>query len=274
MADLAAIAGRLVGVGGVVGVLLGGSRARGTHHPDSDVDLGVYYRPPLDVDGLAALARELAGPDATVTRPGDWGPWVDGGAWLSVDGVAVDWVYRDVDRVRTAWRGAQDGRVAWQAQVGHPLGVLDVWYAAEVALGVVLADPSGELTRLHTAAAEYPEALAATLVARLPEAGFTLAIARKTLHRGDVTYVAGCLFRALGVCAVALHAHARRWVVNEKGLIAAAGALPGAPAGFAARAHGLLAGVGSTPDELAATLDAAAALVGEVERAVGAPPRR
>ena len=272
MADLAAIAGRLVGVGGVVGVLLGGSRARGTHHPDSDVDLGVYYRPPLDVGGLAALARELAGPDATVTQPGDWGPWVDGGAWLSVDGVAVDWVYRDVDRVRTAWRGAQDGRVAWHAQVGHPLGVLDVWYAAEVALGVVLADPSGELTRLHTAATEYPEALAATLVARLPEAGFTLAIARKTLHRGDVTYVAGCLFRALGVCAVALHAHARRWVVNEKGLIAAAGALPGAPAGFAARAHGLLAGVGSTPDELAATLDAAAALVGEVERAVGAPP--
>ena len=104
MADLAALAERLVAVGGVVGVLLGGSRARGTHHPDSDVDLGVYYRPPLDVDGLAALAREVAGPDATVTRPGDWGPWVDGGAWLSVDGVAVDWVYRDVDRVQTAWR--------------------------------------------------------------------------------------------------------------------------------------------------------------------------
>jgi len=272
MRDLAGLAEPLLGVGGVVGVLLGGSRARGTHHPDSDVDLGVYYRPPLDVDGLAALARELAGPDATVTRPGDWGPWVDGGAWLTIDGLAVDWVYRDVDRVRTAWRNAQEGRVTWQAQVGHPLGVLDVWYAAELALGVVLADPTCELTRLRAAVAEYPEALAATLVARLPEAGFTVAIARKTIHRGDVTYVAGCLFRALGVCAHALHAHARRWVVNEKGLIAAAGALPAAPPGFAARAHGLLAAVGNTPDELAATLDAAAALVTEVERAVGAPP--
>ena len=60
--------------------------------------------------------------------------------------------------------------------------------------------------------------------------------------------------------------------MNEKGLIAAAGALPGAPAEFAARAHGLLARVGGTPDELAATLDAAAALVAEVERAIGAPP--
>ena len=271
MADLAAIAGRLVRVGGVVGVLLGGSRARSAHHPDSDVDLGVYYRPPLDVDGLAALAREVAGPDATVTRPGDWGPWVDGGAWLVVDGVAVDWVYRDVDRVQTAWRNAQEGRVAWQAQVGHPLGVLDVWYAAEVALGVVLADPTGELTGLHTAATDYPEALGATLVARLPEALFTLDIARKTIHRGDVVYIAGCLFRALGVCAHAVHAHARRWVVNEKGLIAAAGALPAAPADFAARAHRLLATVGGTPDELAATLDAAAELVAEVERGISAP---
>jgi len=268
VADLEVLAGRLVGVGGVVGVLLGGSRARGAHHPDSDVDLGVYYRPPLDVDGLAALARELAGPDATATRPGDWGPWVDGGAWLSIDGVAVDWVYRDVDRVETAWRNAQDGRVTWQAQVGHPLGVLDVWYAAEIALGVVLADPSGELTRLHLAAAAYPDALAATLLARLPEAGFTLLIARKVIHRGDVAFVAGCLFRAVGVCAHALHARARRWVVNEKGLIAAAGVLPGAPTDFAGRAHGLLARVGSTPDELATTLDTAATLVAEVERAV------
>jgi predicted nucleotidyltransferase len=32
----------LTAVGGVVGVLLGGRRARGTHAPGSDVDLGVY----------------------------------------------------------------------------------------------------------------------------------------------------------------------------------------------------------------------------------------
>ena len=268
MPDPAALAERLAAVGGVVGVLLGGSRARGDHHLDSDVDMGVYYRPPLDVAALGTLAREVAGTSATVTRPGEWGPWVDGGAWLRIDGVAVDWIYRDVDRVQTAWRHAQEGRVAWQAQTGHPLGVLDVWYAGEVALGVVLADPTGELTRLHDAAAVFPDALATALVARLPEATFTLAIARKTIHRGDVAYVAGCLFRALGVCAYALHAHAGRWVVNEKGLITAAGALPGAPADFAARAHGLLARTGGRPDELAATLDAAAALVADVEQAI------
>ena len=273
MVDLAAIAGRLVGVGGVVGVLLGGSRARGTHHPDSDVDLGVYYRPPLDVDGLAALARELAGPDATVTRPGDWGPWVDGGggspsrAWPSTGSTATSTACGRPGAARRTGgsRGRRRSGTRWACSTS---GTRPRWRSAWV-----LVDPTGELTRLHTAAAEYPAALAATLVARLPEAGFTLAIARKTLHRGDVTYVAGCLFRALGVCAHALHAHARRWVTNEKGLMAAAGALPGAPTGFAARAHGLLAEVGSTPEQLAATLDAAAALVAEVERAVSNPPQ-
>lgn len=56
-------------------MLLGGSRARGTHLDSSDVDLGLYYRPPLDVDALGTLARGLSGPDAAVTRPGGWGPW-------------------------------------------------------------------------------------------------------------------------------------------------------------------------------------------------------
>ena len=271
--DLAALAERLVAVGGVVGVLLGGSRARGTHHPDSDVDLGVYYRPPLDVDGLAALAREVAGPDATVTRPGDWGPWVDGGAWLSVDGVAVDWVYRDVDRVQTAWRDAQDGpgRVAGagRAPAGRARRLVRGRGGARRGAGRPdrRAHPPAHRGRAVPGGArgDARRAAAGGRVHRWPSR------ARPSTAATSPTSRAACSARS-GCARYALHAHARRWVVNEKGLIAAAGALPGAPAGFAARAHGLLARVGSTPDELAATLDAAAALVAEVERAVGAPP--
>ena len=58
------MAADLAGVEGVVGVLLGGSRARGTHLPTSDVDLGVYYAAALDVPALAELARRTgAAPD-------------------------------------------------------------------------------------------------------------------------------------------------------------------------------------------------------------------
>jgi len=59
-----------------------------------------------------------------VTRPGEWGPWLDGGAWLRVGGSAVDWLYRDVDRVAADWRAARDGRPAFHFQVGDPLGFL------------------------------------------------------------------------------------------------------------------------------------------------------
>ncbi len=64
---------RLTEVDGVVGVLLGGSRARGEHTPESDFDLGLYYRPQLDIDALQELARDVAGPEASVTRPGGVG---------------------------------------------------------------------------------------------------------------------------------------------------------------------------------------------------------
>ena len=55
------------------------------------------------------------------------------------------------------------------------------------------------------------------------EAGFLLAGAAKASAGGDSGYVAGCLFRAVGVLAQVLHARAGRWLVNEKGMITAAG---------------------------------------------------
>lgn len=248
--------------------MLGGSRASGTHTPDSDVDLGLYYRPPLDVDALGALAREVAGPAATVTQPGAWGPWVDGGAWLHVDGTAVDWIYRDVERVRASWLAAQQGRYRFHFQVGHPFGVPDFVYAGELALARVLVDPTGELSGLQLELSSYPVALGQALVAGLWEAGFNLANARKAVVRADTAYVAGCLFRVVELCAHALHGRAGRWLVNEKGAVASAGRLPGAPADFATRAHGILAQLGCEPDQLTSAVDAAAALLGDVETCV------
>jgi len=219
------LAVELCRVGGVVGVMLGGSRARGEHSASSDVDLGVYYRPPLDTAALADLARRVAGSESQVTEPGQWGPWVDGGAWLSIDGVPVDWIYRHVDRVQTAWDDAQAGRFDFHAQTGHPLGVPDFAYVGEVALGVVLTDPSGQLGVLRDQAATYPTALADALVQRLGEADFLLGGLRKAGQRADSVWVAGCLFRVVVLCVHALHGRAGRWLINEKGAVASAGQL-------------------------------------------------
>jgi hypothetical protein len=262
-ARLREVCERLVAVPGLLAVALGGSRARGDHTAASDVDLGLYYRPPLDVAALGRLARQVAGPDAEVTAPGQWGPWVDGGGWLRIDGTAVDWIYRDLDRVRRSWDDARQGRFRWHAQVGHPLGVPDFAYAGEVALAVQLADPTGELAALRQATLAYPPRLRDAVVAGLWEAGFCLEVAAKAAGRGDSAYVSGCLFRAVLLCAHALHADAGRWLVNETGAVHAAGLLAGAPDGFAARAQALCAAVGSGEQELRATLAAGRTLVAD-----------
>ena len=255
------MAQRLVAVPGVVAVTLSGSRARGTHTPDSDTDVGLYYRGSLDVAALGALAREFAGPAAQVTVPGEWGPWVDGGGWLTVDEAAVDWIYRDLDRVDRAITDAHHGRYEFHTQAGHPLGVPDFTYAGEVALSVILSDPRGELAALQDRVRVYPQALRDALIAGLWEADFLTGVARKAVSRGDASYVAGCLFRLTGVCAHALHGAAGRWLVNEKGAVDSADGLPGAPERFRQRVDAMFACVDGDPAHLGTALDMAADLV-------------
>lgn len=164
--------------------------------------------------------------------------------------------------MQRAWRDAGQGHFYFHAQIGHPLGVPDFAYPGEVALGVILADPSGELTDLQRLAGDYPPRLRDAVVHRcLWEASFLIDIAGKAVAREDTTYLAGCLFRAIGMCAHTLHGHAGRWLINEKGAIASAAQLPAAPADFASRAHGLLAQLGTRPAQLTAALDAATALL-------------
>ncbi|MBB2946083.1 hypothetical protein FB565_005841 [Actinoplanes lutulentus] len=260
-ADLTELAARLVAVPGVIGVVLGGSRARGTHTPDSDTDLGIYYRAPLDTAGLRTIATSVGGPGATVTEPGGWGPWVDGGGWLDIGGSAVDWIYRDLDRVHGCWADAEQGRYAFHTQAGHPLGAADHAYPGELALGRVLSDPTGELAALQGRVRVFPRPLAQALVEGLWEADFLIGLARKAVSRGDSAYVAGCLFRLVGVCTHALHGAAGRWLINEKGAVAAAGALPGAPQRFAARVDAVFTAVSGDPLHLSLAIDLAADLV-------------
>jgi nucleotidyltransferase-like protein len=255
------LARRVAEVPGVVGIVLGGSRARGSHADDSDTDVGLYYRHPLDVDRLDRLAKSVAGPSAVVTAPGGWGPWVDGGGWLKIDGNPVDWIYRDLDRVLGIWAEAEQGRYGFHQQTGHPLGFPDHAYAGELALSRVLVDHTGELAALREKLLVFPPKLSEALVNGLWEADFLVALARKAISRRDTAYVAGCLFRVVGVCAHALHGAAGRWLINEKGAVAAAAALPGAPERFRQRVDAAFAGMDGDPLRLSEAIDTAADLV-------------
>ncbi|MFG2595259.1 nucleotidyltransferase family protein [Streptomyces sp. NPDC048462] len=249
---IGAMAGQLLAVPGIHAVALGGSRARGTHRPDSDWDLGLYYRGVPDLAALSALAREVQGSAVEVAGPGGWGPWVDGGAWLRVDGTPVDWILRDLDRVEAVWADCRQGRFEVGVQPGHPLGFWSPAYPGEVALGHVLADTRGELTALRAQTLDYPEPLRRALADAAWEAEFSVASARKSAPSGDRLHVSLCLSRAFGILAQSLHAHHRTWCLNEKGALAAAAALPDTPADFADRAGEALRGLDAAAVETAA----------------------
>ncbi|MEU4719041.1 nucleotidyltransferase domain-containing protein [Nonomuraea dietziae] len=259
------LAGRLSEVDGVAGVVLGGSRARGTHRPDSDIDLGLYYRGSLDVEALRRLAAQVGGEGAEVTAPGRWGPWVNGGGWLTIGGQRVDWIYRDLDRVRRVWADCGQGRYEVATQAGHPLGFYSHAYAGEVALCRVLEDPTGELGELREETLAYPERLGRALAEGLWEAEFSVQLARYGVKGDDPAYTAGCLFKAVGVACHALHGRAGRWLINEKGMVASAGRLEITPQGFAERVGAVFAACSDDEPALSArAVDEAATLVEEV----------
>ncbi|NLP84557.1 nucleotidyltransferase domain-containing protein [Microbacterium sp. CFH 90308] len=250
------MAEELVAVRGVRAVALGGSRARGAHRPDSDVDLGVYYdRELLDVDALAVLAHRWVGRRVEIAPPGGWGPWVDGGGWLSVEGTDVDWILRDIGRVREQCHRARAGEFGFFAQPGHPLGFLDVAYAGEVAVAIPLQDPEGLLSELRTLMTPYPAALRAAMFRNLWQVDFLLDGAAKGAKRGDVAYVALCATTAVMFIAHAWHAAAGEWVVNEKGLVPGVARLHVDSRGFSESAADVLADLGRDPADLTRAID-------------------
>jgi predicted nucleotidyltransferase len=240
----------LSGVPGVEAIALGGSRARGTAAATSDYDIGLYYRTiqPIDVAALGKVAEALddRGAEASVTPIGGWGPWIDGGGWLLVGGVHVDLLYRDLDRVAAAIDEAHAGKVERFYQPGHPHAFLPTIYMGEAAYAQILHDPAGTLATLQRRTTPYPAPLARALRERFEwEAEFALANARKSLDRGDVSYLAGCTFRAVACLCQTLFALNGVYLLNEKGAVAAAGGFALTPRDFAARVAAVFADLGS-----------------------------
>ncbi|QUQ62788.1 nucleotidyltransferase domain-containing protein [Kutzneria sp. CA-103260] len=240
MIDLDSFAARLAAIPGVIGVVLGGSRARGTADEHSDTDLGVYRRGVMDLSALREIAAEW--PGSAVTEPGEWGPWVDGGAWLTTPGSKTDLLWRDLDRVVGILTEARRGVVRCEAQVGHPLGFFSYAYLAELATSRVLADPSGALAEVRAELDPYPAELAEAVERTYGfEAKFSVDNAATPAARGDRFAATGFLFRGIGCLVHVLHARKGVWLATEKNAVASAAKLPGMPGDFVERVERILA---------------------------------
>jgi Nucleotidyltransferase domain len=260
-------------VPGIRAIALGGSRARGSGDASSDTDLGIYYDPesPLEVSALNQVAarhddRKESG---LVTSIGGWGPWINGGGWLRVDRSAVDLLYRDTSRVGSVIDDCIAGNIEVDYQPGHPLGFLSSIYTAEVAVCQALWDPTGWVASSKNRLIDYPEALRRELVRRFGfEAGFCLLIAEKPVRRADVTYVAGCVFRAVSCVLVVLFALNREHWLNEKGALRLAGRFRIVPPGFCERVETIWRSVVKDSDALTSALAMIRGLNDEVKTLV------
>jgi len=253
------VVGRVGTIDGVAAIALGGSRARGTADRQSDVDLGIYYNGerPFSIGALDRAARDLDDRHISglVTDFGAWGPGVNGGGWLTLDGIHVDFLYRDLNVVARAIDECLEGRVQSLHQLGHPLGFQNQIYAGETQVCQALYDPQGALAELKARVADYPEPLRATIITKhLFDAEFELTIAGKPASRCDTMYVAGCLFRAAGFMVRVLYALNRTFFINEKGAMAEARTFTLAPPAFHDALEQLLSRPGNSPAELADTI--------------------
>jgi predicted nucleotidyltransferase len=243
-APVEALAAELAGLPAAVAIVLGGSRATGTYRPDSDWDLGLYYRGsrqalnPDDVRNLGHVGY--------VSELGEWGRIVHGGGWLTVDGTPVDVLFRDLDVIERWIADAEEGRFEVVAQNGYVVGAPTYLPVGELAVCRPIA---GELPR-----PAFPKRLAVTAGARWEgNARVALMFAQSYASAADAVACTGMLAHAVLCIAHARLARRREWALNEKRLVARAG-LDGL--------QSLIGRSGTTREQLADTVDAVSSALG------------
>ena len=236
---------------GIVGVVLGGSRATGTHRPDSDVDIGIYYEADkLDLAALdrAATALDQEHREGLIAPPGGWGNWVNGGGWLIIGDLHVDLILRDTARVAQAVADCREGRVTAHYQPGHPHAYLNAMYMGELAVCRILRDPTGTLQALQAQTRPYPAKMKQAILGfYLFEAGFSQELAAKNADKGDPYYVAAHVVRSISALNQVLFAHNEAYCLNEKRAVQRIESFQHRPADYKRKVEDVFATLGSDP---------------------------
>ncbi len=148
-------------------VALWGSYARGCAQPGSGIDLGIFYSEAApfliqSIRELAEVVNDTAGP--VVTNFYQWGPWVNGEAWLTIGGQRVDFIYRNLEHLERVIAEAGAGRYELHYLQQPPFGFFSGTYLGEIAVCIPLFDPEARLDGLKRHVADYPEALRQAVV--------------------------------------------------------------------------------------------------------------
>ncbi|CZQ99800.1 Hypothetical protein Tpal_2422 [Trichococcus palustris] len=229
---------------GVEGIVLGGSLCRGEADDLSDTDIGIYYDPEhIEFRQLEGAIQRLDDTgEASLFLPGSWGPWVNGGAWTTMEGKPVDFILRETKRVEQTIKDCLNGHITISDQSGHPFGFVNSIYAAEVNdCQIVWESPEKPVSalkgKLISRGAYPPEMRQATIDKFLFEADFSIHSSRKALLKGDLNYASGAFFKAACAWVQVIFALNEKFLMNEKGGVHQANKLAVKPTHFKVRVN-------------------------------------
>jgi predicted nucleotidyltransferase len=258
----------LIKVEGLQAIVLGGSRASGNQRPDSDIDLGLYYYEgtPLDIHDVRKIANKLNDfPDPEVTELGGWGTWVNGGAWLTIKGQRVDFLYRNIDFVSTIIDECNRGETRFDYLQQPPYGFYSYFYCAETQICKALYDPQRAIADLKSKISGYSELLKSTIInGFLWQAEFSLEVAKKSANTGNVYFIAGCLTRIVSSLVQVLYALNETYFMSDKRLKKAVEQFSLKPQDFVMRLDRILGNIGRDSNQISETLLDTQILLNEV----------
>ena len=256
---LRTMAFQLSEIPGIAAVVLGGSYARGTSRPDSDLDIGLYYseKSPPEIEAIRASVARVSLPDRTPTVTGfyQWGPWVNGGAWIHTSAGKMDLLYRNSDQVRRVLDECQAGIYHHDFYQQPTFGFVSVVYLAETKTCLPLFDRQNLLSELKERVEIYPSRLQEKLITdSLWTAEFAFLHASGFAAHGDIFNTVGCLGRIAFLLAQALFALNSEYYFGDKGSLEAVERFKLQPDQFSERLQGVLALPMASPPELQSAL--------------------
>ena len=207
-------------IDGVKAIVLGGSYAMGMATDSSDLDIGIYYseKSPFDIEKIKLLAEKYAANEKpTVTGFYEWGPWVNGGAWITTENGEVDFLYKNIDQVKATIDNAKNGIWENHFEQQPPYGFSSVIFLAETQNCIVLYDPGDVIKNLKESVKQYPQKLKQSVIQQsLWSAEFTIWQAGKFALKNDVYNTVGCLTRAVKNIVTALFSINELYPMGDK----------------------------------------------------------
>jgi predicted nucleotidyltransferase len=230
---------------GVVTVVLGGSYAEGTATESSDLDVGIYYSndDPFGINDIKTLANKYSvGEDLTVTGFYEWGPWVNGGAWIQTSSGKIDFLYRNLQQVTATIAKAKNGEWENHFEQQPPYGFSSLIYLGEINICLPLYDPDSHIANLKKEIQNYPVKLKqAVILQSLWSAEFAIWHADYFSKNEELYYIAGCLTRAAKNIVTALFAINEIYPLGDKRAISIIEKAPNCPRNLKEKIDGMLA---------------------------------